>query len=602
MKKHVKYVFITGGVVSSLGKGITSASLALLLKSRGYKVFMQKLDPYLNVDPGTMSPYQHGEVFVTDDGAETDLDLGHYERFAGVTCSKASNYTSGRIYSAVLARERAGGYLGGTVQVVPHITDEIKAAIHSAGEHDCDIVLCEIGGVSGDIESLPFLEAARQFRFEEGLENTCFVHLTLVPYLKAAGELKTKPSQHSVGMLRNIGIIPDILVCRTEMPIPEEHMQKLAMFCNVKRECVIEEKDVTDSVYAVPRELRKQGLDEQVLKQLHLDIWPVKHTVWDTLVRKATKPKYECTIALIGKYISIRDAYKSIHEALQHAGMENNCKVNVIPIEAEEFENYGNGVNRAERAEKVDGTNLHVSTRLKNIPNEIDGILVPGGFGVRGVEGKIAAVRYAREKKIPFLGICLGMQCTVIEYARDVLGWKDANSTEFDENTTHPVIDLMEEQRGVTQKGGTMRLGAYPCVLAKGSRAAKLYTKTIEHAEHTERKVDRGISARSAHSVVQISERHRHRYEFANGSEEQKAIEKAGLVASGLSPDGKLVEIVEIPGHPYFIASQFHPEFKSRPTTPHPLFNGLVKAALCHHATYHSCETCSARNRLRSHK
>jgi CTP synthase len=534
MKKKTKYVFITGGVVSSLGKGITSASLALLLKSRGYKVFMQKLDPYLNVDPGTMSPYQHGEVFVTDDGAETDLDLGHYERFAGVTCSQASNYTSGRIYSAVLARERAGGYLGGTVQVVPHITDEIKAAIRSAGEHDCDIVLCEIGGVSGDIESLPFLEAARQFRFEEGEENTCFVHLTLVPYLKAAGELKTKPSQHSVGMLRNIGIIPDILVCRTEMTIPEEHLAKLAMFCNVKRECVIEEKDVADSVYAVPRELRLQGLDEQVLKQLHLDIWPIKHTVWDTLVRKATKPKRTCTIALVGKYISIRDAYKSVHEALQHAGMANDCKVNVKCIEAEAFEG---------------------SASLRELKN-IDGILVPGGFGSRGVEGKIAAIKYAREKKIPFLGICLGMQCTVIEYARDVLGWTDANSTEFDASTAHPVIDLMEEQRGITQKGGTMRLGAYPCVVKKGSLAAKLYGRS------------------------EISERHRHRYEFANATDAQQAIEAAGLKATGRSPDGQLVEIVELPGHPYFIAAQFHPEFKSRPTAPHPLFNGLVKAAL----------------------
>ena len=544
MKKQVKYVFITGGVVSSLGKGITSASLALLLKSRGYKVFMQKLDPYLNVDPGTMSPYQHGEVFVTDDGAETDLDLGHYERFAGVSCTKASNYTSGRIYSSVLSRERAGGYLGGTVQVVPHITDEIKAAIRSAGEHDCDIVLCEIGGVSGDIESLPFLEAARQFRFEEGSENTCFVHLTLVPYLKAAGELKTKPSQHSVGQLRAIGIIPDILVCRTEMTIPQEHIDKLAMFCNVKRECVIEEKDVTDSVYAVPRELRKQGLDEQVLRQLHLDIWPVKHTVWDTLVRKATQPKRKkCRIALVGKYIAIRDAYKSIHEALQHAGMAKDCKVEVVPIEAEEL------VPSAEC--------LVPSAKAKHQAlSTIDGILVPGGFGSRGVEGKIAAIRYAREKKIPFLGICLGMQCTVTEYARDVLGWTDANSTEFDENTEHPVIDLMEEQRGVTQKGGTMRLGAYPCVLKKGSLAAKLYKE------------------------ADISERHRHRYEFANGSEEQKAIEAAGLKVCGTSPDGKLVEIVELPKHPYFIACQFHPEFKSRPTAPHPLFVGLVSAAL----------------------
>ena len=537
MKKQVKYVFITGGVVSSLGKGITSASLALLLKSRGYKVFMQKLDPYLNVDPGTMSPYQHGEVFVTDDGAETDLDLGHYERFAGVTCSKASNFTSGRIYSAVLARERAGGYLGGTVQVVPHITDEIKAAIHSAGEAHGDepapdIVLCEIGGVSGDIESLPFLEAARQFRFEEGEENTCFVHLTLVPYLKAAGELKTKPSQHSVGQLRAIGIIPDILVCRTEMTIPEEHLKKLALFCNVKRECVIEEKDVTDSVYAVPRELRKQGLDEQVLRQVHLDIWPVKHTVWDTLVKKATQPKKHCRIALVGKYISIRDAYKSIYEALQHAGMANDCKVEVVPIEAEDL----------------------CGKKLSNI----DGILVPGGFGSRGVEGKIAAIKYARERKIPFLGICLGMQCTVIEYARDVLGWKDANSTEFDEKTPHPVIDLMEEQRGITQKGGTMRLGAYPCELKKGSLAAKLYG--------------------DAH----ISERHRHRYELAYDSDGRAALAAAGLAVSGISPDGKLVEVVELPqtAHPYFIACQFHPEFKSRPTAPHPLFNGLVKAAL----------------------
>lgn len=539
MKKQVKYVFITGGVVSSLGKGVTSASLALLLKSRGYKVFMQKLDPYLNIDPGTMSPYQHGEVFVTDDGAETDLDLGHYERFAGVTCTKASNFTSGRIYSAVLARERAGGYLGGTVQVVPHITNEIKAAIRSAGDHDCDIVLCEIGGVSGDIESLPFLEAARQFRFEEGHDNTCFMHLTLVPYLRAAGELKTKPSQHSVGQLRAIGIIPDILVCRTEMPIPEEHLQKLALFCNVKRECVIEEKDVTDSVYAVPRELKEQHLDEQVLKQLQLPASPILHTVWDTLVRKATKPKHHCRIALVGKYISIRDAYKSIHEALQHAGMAKNCKVEIVPIEAEELAQDESQKSKVERQK-----------------SKVDGILVPGGFGSRGVEGKIAAIRYARENRIPFLGICLGMQCTVIEYSRNVIGWTDANSTEFDETTEHPVIDLMEEQRGVTQKGGTMRLGAYPCKLRKGSLAAKLYKCT------------------------EISERHRHRYEFAYGTGMQAELDAAGLRVSGVSPDGKLAEIVELPEHPYFIACQFHPEFKSRPTAPHPLFLGLVAAAL----------------------
>ena len=565
-KKQTKYIFITGGVVSSLGKGITSASLALLLKSRGYNVFMQKLDPYLNVDPGTMSPYQHGEVFVTDDGYETDLDLGHYERFAGVQCSKASSYTSGRIYSSVLSKERAGKYLGGTVQVIPHITNEIKDAFRSAAESGADIVLCEIGGVAGDIESLPFLEAARQFRFEEGVENTCFVHLTLVPYLKAAGELKTKPSQHSVGMLRNIGIIPDILVCRTEMTIPEEHLRKLAMFCNVKRECVIEEKDVTDSVYAVPRELRDQGLDEQVLRQLRLDVWPIKHTIWDSLVRKATQPKRECTIALVGKYISIRDAYKSIHEALQHAGMANDCKVNVVPIEAEDLlaAKNANGGNKDLCGKKL---------------SRVDGILVPGGFGSRGVEGKIAAIKYAREKKIPFLGICLGMQCTVIEYARDVLGWRDANSTEFDEKTAHPVIDLMEEQRSITQKGGTMRLGAYPCVLKAGSLAAKIYAGGSRSGA-TEPSCGRA----GARPSPTISERHRHRYELANAGEAQQAIEAAGLVASGLSPDGKLVEIVELPGHPYFIASQFHPEFKSRPTAPHPLFNGLVKAALHRHA------------------
>ncbi len=588
MKKQVKYVFITGGVVSSLGKGVTSASLALLLKSRGYKVFMQKLDPYLNVDPGTMSPYQHGEVFVTDDGAETDLDLGHYERFAGVTCTKASNFTSGRIYSAVLARERAGGYLGGTVQVVPHITDEIKAAIRSAGRGGPtsvsatvgtepappDIVLCEIGGVSGDIESLPFLEAARQFRFEVGPENTCFVHLTFVPYLKAAGELKTKPSQHSVGQLRAIGIIPDILVCRTEMPIPEEHLRKLALFCNVKRECVIEEKDVTDSVYAVPRELRDQHLDEQVLKQLHLPLRPIKHTEWDTLVRKATKPKKTCRIALVGKYISIRDAYKSIHEALQHAGMAKNCKVEVVPVEAEDFMKVtkANG-HETRNARRVSRPTSHASDIL------FDGILVPGGFGSRGVEGKIAAIKYAREHNIPFLGICLGMQCTVIEYARNVLGWKDANSTEFDENTTHPVIDLMDEQRGVTQKGGTMRLGAYPCVLKKGTLAAKLYGRDARPA----RPRASGTLAPATNAIV-ISERHRHRYELAYDGGGRAALVAAGLDVSGLSPDGKLVEIVELPPtkHPYFIACQFHPEFKSRPTAPHPLFVGLVSAALKH--------------------
>ena len=567
-----KYVFITGGVVSSLGKGVTSASLALLLKSRGYRVFMQKLDPYLNVDPGTMSPYQHGEVFVTDDGAETDLDLGHYERFAGVTCTKASNFTSGRIYSAVLARERAGGYLGGTVQVVPHVTDEIKAAIRSAGEVHGDepapdIVLCEIGGVSGDIESLPFLEAARQFRFEAGAENTCFVHLTLVPYLKAAGELKTKPSQHSVGQLRAIGIIPDILVCRTERAIPPEHLDKLALFCNVQRECVIEEKDVEESVYAVPRELREQGLDEQVLHQLRLDIWPIRHTVWDTLVRKATQPRRACRIALVGKYVAVRDAYKSVHEALQHAGMARDARVEVVPIEAETLEGRGRAAAAARRALA-----------------DFDGILVPGGFGSRGVEGKIAAIRYAREHKVPLLGICLGMQCAVIECSRDLLGWTDANSTEFDPATKHPVIDLMESQRGVTQKGGTMRLGAYPCLLSAGSRAARAYGKQAQcrmlNAECRMAGKSSGKAFSIQNSELCISERHRHRYELAMDSEARRALEAAGLRVSGVSPDGSLAEVVELPGHPYFIACQFHPEFKSRPTAPHPLFLGLVTAAL----------------------
>ena len=544
MKRHVKYVFITGGVVSSLGKGVTAASLALLLKSRGYRVFMQKLDPYLNVDPGTMNPCQHGEVFVTDDGAETDLDLGHYERFAGVVCSKASNYTSGRIYSSVLARERAGGYLGGTVQVVPHITDEIKAAIRSAGAHDCDIVLCEIGGVSGDIESLPFLEAARQFRFEEGFDNTCFVHLTLVPYLKAAGELKTKPSQHSVGQLRAIGIIPDILVCRTEMTIPKEHLEKLALFCNVRPERVIEERDVTDSVYAIPRELHMQHLDEEILKQLRLDIRPIRHTVWDTLVKKATQAKRECTIALVGKYTAVRDAYKSVHEALHHAGMAHGSKVHVKCIEAEELE-------------------ADEESRTEELFKGVDGILVPGGFGSRGVGGKIAAIRYARERRVPFLGICLGMQCAAIEFARDVVGWKDADSTEFDETTAHPVIDLMAEQKHVAEKGGTMRLGAYPCIVKPDTLAAGLYGP-----------------GHPKPSGILISERHRHRYELNRDSEGCKALERAGFKVSGTSPDGKLVEIVELPGHPYFIACQFHPEFKSRPTEPHPLFDGLVRAAL----------------------
>ena len=525
-----KHIFITGGVVSSLGKGITSASLALLLKNRGYRVAMQKLDPYLNVDPGTMSPYQHGEVFVTDDGAETDLDLGHYERFAGVQCTKASNYTSGRIYSNVIAREREGGYLGGTVQVIPHITDEIKRAVQSAAGDDIDIVITEIGGTAGDIESLPFLEAARQFKFEAGANNAIFIHLTLLPYIRAAGELKTKPSQQSAGILRNIGIFPDILVCRTEIPMEDEHRRKLAMFCNVRPELVIEEQDVKHSIYEVPSELARQEFDLKVLDSLALPRRQPQQRQWDELLERILHPQRKCRIALVGKYVHCRDAYKSVNEALAHAGLAYQAEVDIVRIEAEDLE------------------------KSTDCLAEVDGILVPGGFGSRGVPGKLAAIRYAREKNVPLLGICLGMQCIVIEYARHVLGWQDADSREFNEETSHPVIDLMPDQVGVTQKGGTMRLGAYPCLLAENSLSEKLY-KTRE-----------------------ISERHRHRYEFNN--EFRSAFEKAGLQVSGSSPDGMLVEMVELPSHKFFVGCQFHPEFKSRPAAAHPLFAGLIKFAL----------------------
>ncbi|MDD3953119.1 MAG: CTP synthase [Lentisphaeria bacterium] len=525
-----KHIFITGGVVSSLGKGITSASLALLLKNRGYRVAMQKLDPYLNVDPGTMSPYQHGEVFVTDDGAETDLDLGHYERFAGVQCTKASNYTSGRIYSNVIAREREGGYLGGTVQVIPHITDEIKRAVQSAAGDDIDIVITEIGGTAGDIESLPFLEAARQFKFEAGANNAIFIHLTLLPYIRAAGELKTKPSQQSAGILRNIGIFPDILVCRTEIPMEDEHRRKLAMFCNVRPELVIEEQDVKHSIYEVPSELARQEFDLKVLDSLALPRRQPQQRQWDELLERILHPQRKCRIALVGKYVHCRDAYKSVNEALAHAGLAYQAEVDIVRIEAEDLE------------------------KSTDCLAEVDGILVPGGFGSRGVPGKLAAIRYAREKNVPLLGICLGMQCIVIEYARHVLGWQDADSREFNEETSHPVIDLMPDQVGVTQKGGTMRLGAYPCLLAENSLSEKLY-KTRE-----------------------ISERHRHRYEFNN--EFRSAFEKAGLQVSGSSPDGMLVEMVELPSHKFFVGCQFHPEFKSRPAAAHPLFAGLIKYAL----------------------
>ncbi len=532
MAGAARHIFITGGVVSSLGKGITAASIALLLKQRGYGVFLQKLDPYINVDPGTMSPYQHGEVFVTDDGAETDLDLGHYERFAGVTCTRQSNFTTGRIYSAVIRREREGGYLGGTVQVVPHITDEIKKAILDCRDTGADIVITEIGGTTGDIESSPFLEALRQLRHELGAGNSLFVHLTLVPYLAASGELKTKPAQQSSGVLRSIGIIPDVLICRTEVAMREEHFQKLSLFCNVERRAVIEETDVANSIYEVPGELARQGLDTLILEKVGLPARSLDMGAWEEMVGRAVKPRSgRVEIAVVGKYMALRDAYKSIFEALSHGAIAHDVRLDLRCIESEDL-----GPDTT--AELLDG---------------VQGILVPGGFGYRGLEGKIRAVRHARENKVPFLGICLGMQCAVIETARHLAGFGTANSSEFDPDTPDPVISLMDQQRNVVDKGGTMRLGAYPCVLRNGSAAEKVYGGTM------------------------ISERHRHRFEFNNAYRD--SLTKAGLVLSGLSPDGNLVEIVERPDHPWFIACQYHPEFKSRPLAPHPLFSGLVGAA-----------------------
>ena len=535
-----KHIFITGGVVSSLGKGITGAALAFLLEKRGCRVAMQKLDPYLNVDPGTMSPYQHGEVFVTDDGAETDLDLGHYERIAGVRCSHASNYTSGRIYSSVIARERAGGYLGGTVQVIPHITDEIKRAIKSLEADDIDIAITEIGGTTGDIESLPFLEAARQYKLESEPGEAIFIHLTLVPYIRAAKELKTKPSQHSVATLRGIGITPDILVCRSEVPLERDHLEKLSCFCNVPRSCVIEELDVRNSIYEVPLELERQGLDIKTLDLLRLVPGRIDLDDYREWLRGVLHPKTSCTIAVVGKYIRHQDAYKSIYEALSHGGICHSCKVELRKIEAEELE----------------------TGDPETLLAGVDGILVPGGFGSRGVAGKIRAIEYARTHKVPFLGICLGMQCAVIEYARNVLHWADADSSEFNDQTAHPVIDLMAEQRNITDKGGTMRLGAYDCDLAPGTLAAKVY-----EAEH-------------------IQERHRHRYEY--NAKFRKELEAAGLRTGGVNPQSGLVEMVELANHPYFIGCQFHPEFKSRPQAAHPLFSGLIAAALAYKEAHHA--------------
>ena len=529
-----KHIFVTGGVVSSLGKGLTSASVGLLLERRGLTIRMQKLDPYINVDPGTMSPYQHGEVYVTDDGAETDLDLGHYERFTDSPLSRKSNYTSGRIYSSVIEKERKGAYLGKTVQVVPHVTDEIKHAVLDLAEPGVDIVITELGGTSGDIEGLPFLEAIRQIPLEVGKQNCLFIHLTLVPYLKAAREAKTKPTQHSVGQLRQIGIQPDILVVRTERAMGRENADKIALFCNVEKQAVIEEIDKTVSIYEVPLGLAENQLDRLILEKLSLPIAPLNIDDWRDLLHRVKNPEHELTIGFVGKYIEHRDAYKSVYESLTHAGFEYAARINFKNIDSEEFED-------GDAASLLAGCH---------------GLLVPGGFGERGTEGKINAIRYAREAGLPFFGICLGMQCAVIEFARNVLNLPNAASTEFSDETPDPVICMLAEQRTITDKGGTMRLGAQPCELREGTKA------------------------REAYGCEEVSERHRHRYEYNPAYRDR--FEEAGLIASGVGPNDTLVEIVEIADHPWFVAVQYHPEFKSKPHTPHPLFAGFIGAALAH--------------------
>jgi CTP synthase len=528
-----KHIFVTGGVVSSLGKGLTCASIGMLLEHRGLRVRLQKFDPYINVDPGTMSPYQHGEVYVLDDGGETDLDLGHYERFTEAPLTRDCNYTTGQIYLSVIQKEREGKhYEGKTVQVIPHVTDEIKAAVRKLANDDVDVVITEIGGTVGDIESLPFLEAIRQFALDVGRENCLYIHLTLVPYLKAAGELKTKPTQHSVGALRQIGIQPDVLICRTEHPISGDDKEKIALFCNVERRAVIEERDKEYSIYEVPLSLVTNGLDEILVKRLGLRAEPLDISDWRELVDRIRHPDHEVRIAVVGKYMRHRDAYKSVYESLDHAGIANRTRVIVQRVEAEDVRGTG----------------------TETILGDVDGILVPGGFGMRGVEGKIEAVRYARTRGIPFFGICLGMQCAVVEFARNVLGYDDANSTEFDKSTQHPVIGLMEDQTSVRQRGGTMRLGSCPCILSPDSLAHQAY------------------------GVDEIHERHRHRYEFNNAY--RRAYEENGFLLTGLSPDGQLVEIIEWPDHPWFLAVQFHPEFQSKPTKAHPLFREFIAAAL----------------------
>ncbi len=525
-----KYIFVTGGVVSSLGKGVASASIGALLESRGFRVTLMKFDPYVNVDPGTMSPYQHGEVFVTDDGTETDLDLGHYERFTHTITSKLNNYTTGRIYETVINKERRGDYLGKTVQVVPHITDEIKEAMIRVAK-GVDVVIVEIGGTVGDIESLPFLEAIRQFRLELGRNNSVNVHLTLVPFIAAAGELKSKPTQHSVRELRAIGIQADVLLCRADRAIPDEVRRKIALFCNVAPEQVIAARDVP-TIYEVPLMFAREGLDETLLEQLNLPRYERDLTRWETLVSRVKNPKHQVRIGIVGKYVELPDAYKSLNEALVHGGVANETKVELVYINAEEIE---------------DGS-------WPRALFEVDGLLVPIGFGKRGTEGKIRAIRYAREHRVPFFGICLGMQCMTIEFARNVCGIKDATSTEFDSETAQPVIFKLRDLLGVEEMGGTMRLGAYPCNLKEGSLARSIY----------------GTEA--------ISERHRHRYEVNH--KYLSTLQEHGLVISGRSPDGKFIEMVELPGHPWYLGCQFHPEYKSKPTEPHALFVSYIAAAL----------------------
>jgi len=525
-----KYIFVTGGVVSSLGKGLAAASIGALLEARGLRITMLKLDPYINVDPGTMNPFQHGEVYVTDDGAETDLDLGHYERYTSTRMSKKNNCTTGKIYHSVITKERRGDYLGGTVQVIPHITDEIKRVIYAAAQ-GFDLAIVEVGGTVGDIEGLPFLEAIRQVRTDRGRENVLYVHVTLVPHIRAAGELKTKPTQHSVKELRSIGIQPDVLLCRTDQVLSKDLKAKIALFCNVTEDAVVTAPDV-DLIYEVPLVFHQEGLDDKIMELLNIWAGEPRLEAWDGVVKKWKNPVGEVTIAIVGKYVDLKESYKSLHEALTHAGIAHSVRVHHRYVDSEEVERQG--------AEAL----------LKGA----DGVLVPGGFGSRGVEGKIAAVRYARENRVPFFGICLGMQVAVLEFARNVCGLAEATSRELDAECACAVIDLMPEQRAVQDKGATMRLGAYPCRLAENS------------------------ASRAAYAVPEISERHRHRYEFNN--EYREALTEKGLAITGLSPDSRLVEIVEIPDHPWFVGCQFHPEFQSRPLVPHPLFRDFIGAAV----------------------